>query len=245
MISDIELLGIDYRTLFLLAANGRIERENDPDRSPGPRFWLAGCASGNVFGIRADVANEIAAEIGSIAASEPPFASHDGFPRHIERYVALLGKQASELRATSGLIYELPHSLRHESRARLIGSESEEGRALHRTLCDRGMPEGMAELGFRVVSDFWPPWCAALVDGEIASVAFAARICDVGAELGLATAAKFRGQGFAAEAVCGWSHLPVLASRRLFYSTDQANLASRRVVSRLGLRFLGASLRIS
>jgi hypothetical protein len=31
----------------------------------------------------------------------------------------------------------------------------------------------------------------------------------------------------------------------LFYSTDQSNSSSQRVVARLGLRFLGASLRLT
>jgi hypothetical protein len=35
------LLAIQLRTLFVLTGTGRIERENDPDRSPGPRLWLA------------------------------------------------------------------------------------------------------------------------------------------------------------------------------------------------------------
>jgi hypothetical protein len=60
MVADDGLLAIDFRTLFVLAPGGRIERENDPDHSPGPRFWLAGCASGNVSGDRFDVSEGVA-----------------------------------------------------------------------------------------------------------------------------------------------------------------------------------------
>ena len=39
-------LDIDYRTLFRLHPDRRIERENGPDCSPGPRYWLGRCADG-------------------------------------------------------------------------------------------------------------------------------------------------------------------------------------------------------
>lgn len=205
---------------------------------------MAGCDSGSVFGLRTDVTADAAAEIESLAAAEPAFIDPDSSPRYLDRYVALLQPQAVTLQVTQGLIYELPHSLRFESGAKLIGSESEEGRRLKRSLSDSGMSDGMQALGFRSTADFWPPWCAAVVDGEIASLAFAARLSEVGAELGVATVKAYRGQGFAAAATCGWSQLPTLRSRKLFYSTDRTNVSSRRVVERLGLRFLGTSFRI-
>ncbi|KGM34436.1 GNAT family acetyltraansferase, partial [Inquilinus limosus MP06] len=52
MADDIGRLAIQLGTLFRLTAGGRIEGENDPDRSPGPRLWLAGCAAGTVFAVR-------------------------------------------------------------------------------------------------------------------------------------------------------------------------------------------------
>ena len=36
IMSDAELLSIQYQTLFVTTASGRIQRENDPDQSPGP-----------------------------------------------------------------------------------------------------------------------------------------------------------------------------------------------------------------
>lgn len=108
-----------------------------------------------------------------------------------------------------------------------------------------GVPESWFDLGFHGVADFWSPWCAAIVDGEVASLACAARLTDSGAELGLVTAKAFRGRGFGAAATAGWSRLPTLRSRTLFYSTDRDNASSKRVASRLGLRHHGASLRIT
>jgi hypothetical protein len=65
----------------------------------------------------------------------------------------------------------------------------------HRVPMSHGMPDGLAELGFRSTSDLWRPWCMARVDGDVASIAFAARISEVGAELGVATVKALRGRG--------------------------------------------------
>jgi hypothetical protein len=243
MIAGNHWLNLDYCTLFRLRHDGRIEGENDPDSSPGPRFWFAGCADGNVFGVRADLPDDLAAELESLAATEPPFI-HPAKPKHLERYLSLLdgGRPATH---NLGLVYELPHAHPYPSDARLISSDSKEGQDLMQSWAADGVPEGLFELGFREVTDFWTPWCAAVIDGEVASIAFAARLADAGAELGLVTIKAFRGRGLAATATAGWSRLATLRSRTLFYSTDQANISSQRVAGRLGLRIRGASLRIS
>jgi hypothetical protein len=242
---DIELLEVDARTLFLLSHDERIDRENDPDRSPGPAFWMAGCGSGNVLRLRTDIADEIAAKIETLAESEPPLAGVESRPQHLDRYLDMLGDGVAPMQATQELIYELPHALACKGGATLIASDSPEGQDLVQALSRRGMPEGLSSLGFRQIEDLWPPWCAAMVDGEIASLAFTTRLSAVGAELGLATAKSFRGRGLAAAATAGWTGLPVLHSRALFYSTSRTNLSSQRVVARLGLRFIGTSFRIA
>jgi hypothetical protein len=235
------VLALQLRTLFVLTRTGRIERENDPDRSPGPRLWLAGCAAGNVAAVRSDVTDGVAAEISALAAAEPPFTDPDSPPLYLDRYVDLLSRDAPVARKTVGLIYELPHRLRHESRVELIDDDSREGQGVR----ESGMPDGLAELGFRSAADLWRPWCMARADGAAASIAFAARISEFGAELGVATVRALRGRGHGAAAVAGWSRLPLLQSRRLFYSTDWSNVSSQRVAARLALRRLGATLRLS
>jgi Acetyltransferase (GNAT) domain len=246
MVAATGLLAIQLRTLFLLTDTGRIERENEPGgHLPGPRLWFAGCASGNVISVRSDIASGVATQIAILAAAEPPFTDPNRPPKYLDRYIDLLSRDGVAPQKSLGLIYEFPHHLQYRSRVGLIDDESHEVRRVHELLSADGMPDGLAELGFRSVSDLWRPWCAALVDGQVASIAFAARISTTGAELGVATVKAFRGQGYAAAAVAGWSRLPVLRWRELFYSPDGTNVASQRVIARLGLRFLGASLRLS
>lgn len=236
-------LDIDYRTLFRLHPDRRIERENDPDCSPGPRFWLGRSTDGNLAGVRADVPTAVADELARVADNEPLLADRTP-PAHLERYLALL---APVSHWNIGFVYALPHALGFDTDARvaLIDGDSDAGRHLLHALSTRGMPDGLCSMGFRSVADLWAPWCAAVVDGEVASVAFAARLSDVGAELGLATAPAFRGRGLAAAVTAAWSRLPSLQTRTLFYSTDSDNLASQRVASRLGLTLRGTTLRVA
>lgn len=232
-------LDLDYRTLFRLDKNRRIERENDPDRSSGPRFWLAGSAEGNMFGIGADVAGRIAANLENLAATEPVFM-HLAVPKHLDRYLEML----APARHNFGLIYELPHGLSFSPQARIVTGESGEGRNLLQSLSTKGMPASLTEVGFHGTEDFWPPWCVAIVNDKIASIAFAARLSDVGAEIGVTTMKDFRGQGFGAAVTAAWTRLPSLQVRTLFYSTDRTNFSSQRIAARLGLHQRGTTLRV-
>jgi GNAT superfamily N-acetyltransferase len=187
------------------------------------------------------VAEEVAAELAELAASEPPFV-YPGVPVHLNRYRTLLGEAGD---VGYGLIYELPHGLPRDETTDLVMGDSARGRDLLLDLSDNGMPQALIDIGFISLLDFWAPWCAALVDGEIASIAFPARLSDFGVELGLVTVEKFRGRGLGAAVTAGWSHLDELADRTLFYSTQRTNRSSQRVTERLGLRLRGASLRIA
>jgi hypothetical protein len=245
MTSDAELLAIQFQTTFVFERSGRISTTNAPDRSPAPRFALFGGASGNVYGVRADVTDGVAAQLMGLAASEPPFVDQSGATGHFDRYIRLLSRDAVVPKPRLGVTYVLPNDIAYQHDVRLISSDSVEGQDLGATLAAKGVPAGLAEMGFVDVADFWDPWCVALHDGEVASVAFAARLSEAGAALGLATSPGLRGRGYAAAATAGWTRMPALRSRALFYSTDQTNAGSRRVAARLGLRFLGASLELS
>jgi hypothetical protein len=239
MPSDAELLAIQFRTAFVVGQSGRISARNDPDHSLAPRFALSGCASGNVYGVRSDAADSDAACLMRLAASEPPFVDRSDTSRRWHRYMEVLDRNGLGLKPNLGLTYVLPNDVAYQHDVQLIGSDSPEGRALSATLAANGIPPGLAAMGFVDVSDFWDPWCVAMQNGEVVSVAFAARLSQAGADLGLATSPGLRGNGYAAAATAGWARLPTLRSRTLFYSTNQTNIASQRVAAKLGLRFLG------
>lgn len=243
-LSTWRLISIELETRFTLTPAGRIEREADPDRSPGPLMFLAGCDDGNLVQFGHELDDDLVAELKTLTANEPPLSSPGQVPVHLEQYLDLLSA-FGPLQNHPGLSFHLPHRSRAPASAPLITSGTAEGDHLEATLAREGLPPALVEMGFRDVGDLWAPWSLALQDGQIASLAFAARLGDRGAELGLATLPAFRGLGLAVAATAGWSALPSLADRTLFYSTATSNLASQRVVAKLGLEFLGPTLGVS
>lgn len=236
------LTNLELKTRFDIAPDGRIEREAAPDGAPGPLLFLAGCDEGVAVRFGREVSDDLAAELNALAADEPPLPDPDGAPRHLERYLALLGAGCL---ARPGLAFHLPHGTSAPGRAEVVLSGTAEAAQLEERFACEGMPPALMAMKIREVADLWPPYCLVLEDGEIASMAFASRLGAQGVELGLETLPPFRGRGLAALAVAGWSGHPDLADRTLFYSTARSNLASQRVVAKLGLRFLGPTWEIS
>jgi hypothetical protein len=243
---DLRLLHADIDTLFVMSASGRIERVNDPEGSSGPRLFFAGCRFGNVARVRYDVDDRVARKMLEIAAEEPPWRDPDATPGCLGKIVELLSDRQPATIAFHALIYKLSNGLRHEHHpAPIVRGDSPEGRQMMARFAERGMPAYAVDAGFRGVGDFWEPWCAALDAGEMASVAFAARLGKMGAEVGVYTFPKYRGHGFAAAVTASWATIPSLERRALFYSTHKSNRSSRRVAARLGLRMIGASVSIA
>jgi GNAT acetyltransferase-like protein len=240
---DLRLLRVDIDTLFVMSATGRIVRQNDPDHSPGPRAFFIGCPDGNFARVRHDLDDGIAEKILSVVAKAPPWRDPDAMPECSSQMVELLSAQPENV--SSALIYRLPNDLSCEYRAEVVRGGSPDGRAMLARLADRGMPQYMRDAGFKSGADFWEPWCSALDGGEIASMCYAARLSDKGAEAGVYTFPKYRGRGLAAAVTTSWASMPALKDRALFYSTSVANRSSQRVAARLGLRRIGASFSIA
>ena len=241
--SDLDLLALEARSRFVIDGDGRMLNENDPDLSPAPLMFMAGCDMGNLVHLNREVSDAAQDAILALVSDEPALTSAS-MPRHLDRYLALLSGGA-RMRVGAGLSFHLPHDVYLDGDVDLVLSGTPEGTRLEAELAERGMPPALVEMGFRSGEDLWAPWCLALRDGEVASLAFAARLGVEGAELGLATSPPFRGRGLAAAATAGWARHPDLACRTLFYSTASTNLASQRVVAKLELRLIGATLDIS
>jgi len=241
---DLRLLHVDGDTLFVMSSSERIERQNDPDCSPGPRLFFAGCPNGNIVRVRHDVGDQIALRLLAIAAEEPPWRDPDVLPQCLGRVIDILSTDQPVTTVAPGVIYRLPNELKHEHSATIVRGDSVEGEKMLTRFAEQGLPQSMVDAGFKGVGDFWEPWCVAVERDEIAAIAFAARIGGVGAEIGVYTFPEFRARGFAAAVTAGWSSLACLDGRALFYSTARSNRSSQRVAARLGLRMIGASVGI-
>jgi hypothetical protein len=239
ILSGLERLAVEAQSGFVLNPAGRILRVNAPDKVAGPRFYIAGCADGNLFYLRYDVSERIAKEICKLARGEPPLCNHDSIPVHMAEYVALLERDATVVRREIELGYVLPNNLVYSHSVRIVRSGTREGDTLRANLRSNGVPEGLREMGFKDEKEFWEPWCVAFQDSDLAAIAFAARLGEKGAAIGVATARAFRGKGFAAAAAASWTCHPRLAGLGLSFSHNRDNRSSQRVAERLGLTFLG------
>ena len=242
---DLRLLEIDVATRFVISPAGRIECERAPDETPGPRTCFIGCKAGNIVRVRHDVGEPTASRIHAFAARAPAWDDAEVLPSCAEEVTGLLSLESPVASVVPGIIFHLPNGHSHPQALRIVHGDSAEGEVMLARLAKEGMPRPLHDAGFVGPEHFWPPWCVAVKDGEIASMAFAARMGEAGAEAGVYTLAPFRGLGLAAAVTASWSSMAALEGRSLFYSTQMSNHASRRVAARLGLRPIGASLSIT
>lgn len=240
----LRLLTLDAAATFDISGDRRIRGENDPDRSPGPRLFLAGGPGGNLVRLRHDVGEETAARMLSRVADEPPWCDPHIRPACLADLVDLLAREGPVEVMGSAVIHALPPGLPVASLAKIVRSETQEGARLLARLARDGMPQALIEAGFVGVADFWSPWCVAMKDDRIAAMAFAARTGGKSASIGVYTFPGFRGRGLAAAVTADWANHPGLAGRALFYSALSANASSLRVIERLGLPRIGVSLRV-
>jgi hypothetical protein len=240
----LRLLQLGNKTGFLLTSSGRIERVSDPDRSAGPRLNFSGCAQGNAVLVRYDVPDSLASKLLAAAAQEPPWGDPERDPACAGELIALLSTARPVTSVEVGVNYRLPNAQPYAHGFPIVRSNSAEGAMLAARFAKDGMPTAMIDAGFRSIADLWPPWCIARERDDVASIAFAARLADRGAAIGVYTFPEFRGRGFAAAVTAAWSSLAILKDRVLFYGARRDNRSSRRVIERLKLPLIGGSLRI-
>lgn len=84
------------------------------------------------------------------------------------------------------------------------------------------------------------PWAMAIVDRRVISICHTPKkMTDDAAECGVWTDPDFRGQGHATATTAAWASILAPTQRHLFYSTDAENHSSQRVATRLNLRLIG------
>lgn len=243
--STLRRLAVDCETIFVLGQSGRILCENDPDRSAGPRLFIAGCPVGNLAYVRHDVSDRAAERMLHLLAAEPPWLKPAARPLKFREVMELLAGEQSVTSIEASLIYALPRQPPVKGDPHFICSGTDEGACFLDHLQRTGLPRHLADAGFTSIRDFWTPWCVALDGGMIAAVAFTARLGARGAEVGVYTFPDWRSRGLAAAVTAKWTCHPELASRELFYSTTVVNASSQRVAARLGLQDFAIGLRIA
>jgi len=234
------LLALQAATRFRLTPGRRIQCENDPDLSPAPLLYMSGCEEGWIGYVREDVDDVAARAFDELIQREPPVRGPGANPRFAESYREIVGTSETLTPHNHGPIHRLPRGTRGTADVAIVSNGTPEGNALRVRILRDGMPRELFEAGFTDLTHIWEPWCATLVDDAIASIAFAARKSLLAADVGVFTVASHRGRGLAAAVTAAWSTL-LPRQPALFYSTHRDNDASRRVIAKLGLPFVGES----
>lgn len=230
--NDFELLQIQADALFIYDAQNRMLRSNEPDpENPPPRFFLWRSAIGNLWRIRYDLPDELAAELGQLAASEP--VDHDlrEPPFHHLAYMELLAEHAPIHEASAGPAYYLP-KCEASTRAVLVTEEN----------------KTFVRANFPFTYDNLPalsPAAMVVEDGAAVTLCSSVRLIPQAAEARLRTEDAYRGRGFAVHAVSTWANAVYASGRLPLYSTSWDNIASQAVARRLGAVQYGADFSIT
>jgi hypothetical protein len=227
---DRDLLRMQIETLFTHDRDGRMLRVNEPGGKDAPRFFLGRSAQGNEWRFRRDLDDELRRELEVLCMAEAGDTSGD--LHDSGRYEEVLGRFSPVQKIWSGPAYCFPDRITPRSGVVPI---SEDNRGLLRP----HLEDWLVDVGFR---EFM---FAIVVDGHAASICCSVRASPIAHEVGVETAAEFRGHGYGSRVVATWAAAVRMHGRIPLYSTSWDNTASQALARSLGLRVYGSDLHIT
>ena len=203
-------------TLFLLDGNKRIISTREPEPGAGPSFFLVRRADSVAWAVNATIDEELAREVEALAADERPTSDFYEVPRHLSRYVELLGGNPH-----SGIAFEFPDALETPPCVTQITDIKHLERSFNGWTTEE-------------IPDRWPIM-AILKNGVPVSVCFSSRLSNIAAEAGVETTLLSRGRGHAGIVTTAWAAAIRESGRTPIYSALATNEASLAVARKLGL----------
>lgn len=202
-------------TLFVLDGH-RIVSTREPSPVRGPEFVLIRRADSCAWAVGAGIRDEPAREVRRLALDERPTSDFRRPPKHLEKYVEILGGEFD-----AGPAFEFPERL-----------PIVEGTVLVKDV-------GRLQNSFSGwTSDELPgrsPIMAIVEEDVPVSICFCARASELAAEAGVETAPDYRGRGFAGRGTAAWAAAIRASGRTPIYSTSWSNDASLSVARKLEL----------
>jgi RimJ/RimL family protein N-acetyltransferase len=233
--TDLELLEIQAAALYIHDDNKKLLRinESDPDDTddPAPRFFLARSLAGNIWRVRHDLPDDLAAELERLAAAEPVVDDLREAPYYLAKYTELLAAHAPITDTYTGPAYYLPQ-VESPPRAILLTPQN------------RHLAQPHFNWIFNHLEALSP--VVVIVEGGVAVTACSSvRLTPYAAEAGVHTEEPYRGRGYAVDAVRGWTHAVHATGRLPLYSTWWGNTASQAVAAKLGAIQYGVDFNIT
>jgi RimJ/RimL family protein N-acetyltransferase len=230
--SDLELLQMQADVLYVHDANQKLLRINESDADdPAPRFLLSRCVAGNIWRVRHDLPNDLAAELARLVADEPIVNDLHEQPSHLASYTELLQSHSAINETYSGPAYYLPQL---------------EPSAITVTITPENVSLLQAHFPYTMkTSNERSPVVVVVDKGAAVAACYAARSTTQAAEAGVHTLETYRGRGYAAEMVRSWAQAVRAAGKLPLYSTWWENTASQAVAAKLGAVLYGANFSVT
>lgn len=211
---------------YLHDGRGRIQSINQWDGGTAPRFYLGRTAAGNLWRFRADLPDELVAELQALCAEEPAVNELTRPLKYHNLYLHLLASHTPTKQIWAGPAYWFavdaipkiqPISINEENAGLLRG----------------GLEAWLPDVPHR------QPFMAIVADGQAVAVCASVRITNAAHEAGVETLPAYRQRGYAVSAVAAWAAAVRKTGALPFYSTSWDNIASQKVAASLGLSLLG------
>jgi RimJ/RimL family protein N-acetyltransferase len=229
---DLDLMQRHVDALYTHDSRGRLVSVNEPGDKPAPRVFLGRTNSGHVLRTRADIPEEVVAELVRLVEIEPREAPLAQRPYCGDAIEALFSSRAPIERVWTGPAYcidakSLP------TPANTVRVTSDDTRLL------RTFPDWRDEVRFR------EPFMVAVEAGRAVSLCCSVRITSAAHAAGVETLPDSRRRGYAADVVAAWAREVASLGALPLYSTSTDNVASQGVARRLGMHRIGIDYHVT
>ena len=237
LISDHELMTIHVEALFTHDASLRLEFINEPwvsksNRRPSPRFFLGRTVAGNIWRFRSDLPTSLVKQLEVLCVNEPVTSNLSRKPKHFEAYVRLLEAQEPIQQVWIGPTYHIPRGV--EPSLQLVPITDANAEVL-----GAGFSEIRPELGKA------QPFFGIIRGDHTVSICRSVRITSRGHEAGVETLSDYRGKGYAAAVIIGWTAAVNEMGCVPLYSTSWENMASQNVARKVGAIRYGVNFHVT
>lgn len=227
-----DLMRIHVHAAYTHDASARIASINDWVGGNAPRFWLGRTSQGAIWRFRADLPDELCAELTQLCRAEPCSSPLTPLPLHDEAYRGLLHSHAPVKTIVAGPTYWFPRGTHTE---RLVVRITADQAALLQDVLNAWIPDIPHQ----------QPFVVAVEDGKAVSVCASVRITEQAHMAGVETAPAYRRRGHATSVLSGWASDVMNLGCIALYSTAWENSASRGVAAKLQLEMFGAEYHIT
>lgn len=231
MSNALELMEMQAQALFTYDGNKNIREVNDMYHGPAPRFFLGRTLEGDVLRFRFDLPHEIAKRLADLIAAEPAHEMLQMDPILLEKIKGILREHQEIQKILEGPAYKLP-------RPTVLPDDVVKITEDNIYLLKNSFDYMLMEL------PNWEPCFVKFMEGNAVSICFSSRIAQASHEAGVETRPRYRGKGYAAEAVAVWASAIYDMNRIPTYSTSWENAASQSVAKKLNCDLYGVDLSI-